>query len=288
MSVQQKSSHEDFKKTFYIDDETIINYEIHGNGPSVIIFLHGFGASLESWRDIAPELSRNNTIYLIDLKGFGNSSKPPDNKYSLQNQADIIYEFIRSTNLSNTTIVGHSYGGAVVLLTYLKAYLENERKLISRLVLIDAAGYIQKIPFFISYLQKPILNWIIMNLVPSTLNASYTLHHLFYDKSLVKKDRIKRYSIFFNKPGAYHSFVASAKQILPSDPEIISSRIRSINIPTLIIWGIQDPIIPVEQAYRFNNDIPNSTLELIPGCGHIPHEEKPKLVINYLKKFREK
>ncbi|MGD0037199.1 MAG: alpha/beta hydrolase [Bacteroidota bacterium] len=266
---------DNIKRTFN-NNGVHISYEIHGNGNSSIVFLHGFGASVETWRDIQSKLAKNNTLFFLDLKGFGLSSKPDDGKYSLADQADVVIAFLEAQNLHNITLVGHSYGGAVSLFTYLKDQSSQSNSYIQRLILFDAAAYVQKFPFFVGILRKPIINWVVMNLIPAQIRASFTLRHLFYDKNKLSQERINRYAAFFNQPGSYNSFVECARQIIPKDSESVSDLIRTISVPTLILWGANDPAIPVEHGYRLKKDIQNSTIKIIQQCGHIPHEECPQ------------
>jgi pimeloyl-ACP methyl ester carboxylesterase len=124
-----------------------------------------------------------------------------------------------------------------------------------------------------------------MNLVPARIRASFILHHLFYDACKLSEDRISRYAYFYDQPGSYNSFVECAKQILPSNPDSISALIKKIEVPTLILWGEDDPAIPVEHARRLNLAIRNSTLAIVPKCGHIPHEEKPEESVDAILNF---
>jgi pimeloyl-ACP methyl ester carboxylesterase len=273
--------------TFNYSDKIQINYEIHGNGNSTIVFLHGFGASVETWRDIQLPLSKGNTLIFLDLKGFGLSSKPDDGKYSLEDQAEIVLAFLKAHNFHDITLVGHSYGGAVSVFTYLRDRSGHARRIIRRLILIDAAAYVQVFPFFIDILRTPIINWVVMNLVPTHIMASFILHYLFYDESKLSEERITRYAEYYGQPGSYNSFVECAKQIVPAHPDSIASFIKTIAVPTLIIWGANDPAIPLEHGQRLHQDIQNSKLVIISKCGHIPHEESPEETVNAILNFLE-
>ncbi len=275
------------KGTFDYSDKIQINYEIHGNGNPTIVFLHGFGASVETWRDIQSPLSKRNTLIFLDLKGFGLSSKPDDGKYSLKDQAEIVYAFLKAHHLRDITLVGHSYGGGVAIFTYLKDRSGYSRGIIRRLVLIDAVGYVQEFPYFIDILRKPFLNWVVMNLIPSQITASYILHSLFYNGKKLSEERTTRYAEYFNQPGSYNSFVECARQIVPSNPDSVAALVKTIDAPTLIIWGANDPAIPLKYGQRLNQDIRNSKFVIIPNCGHIPHEESPEETLNAILNFLE-
>ena len=274
-------------QSFQFSEDVAINFECNGTGSRTLLCLHGFGASLESWRDIQPLLSRNCRIYLLDLKGFGYSSKPRDGRYSAEDQAQIVTSFIERYDLSNITIVGHSFGGAVALLT---SFMLRDKGLANRLeslLLIDSAGYVQKLPFFVLIPRLPLLNKFVLGTLPARWQASFTLKHLFYDSSQVTEERIHRYARFLSLPGSHQALIASARQIVPSGPDEMISRILQIRLATLIIWGENDPAIPLEHARRFHRDIMGSRLEIIPKCGHVPHEERPvetsRMILDFCK-----
>lgn len=273
-------------RTFEFSPGIEINFEVCGNGNQPMLLLHGFGASLESWRDIQPWLEKHFRLYLVDLKGFGLSSKPKGGLYSLEDQVDVVVSFIESLNFDRLILIGHSYGGAIALLTYFKLDERSCAERISSLVLIDAAGYLQKLPFFISILQTPLVNRIVLNCLPAKWRAKFTLRRVFHDPCKVTDQIVDRYARFLDLPGSHNALIETAKLVIPDDPASVIQRIREIRAQTLIIWGQNDPAIPLEHAYRFREDISTSTLEVIPECGHIPHEEKPsetgQVVLSFL------
>jgi pimeloyl-ACP methyl ester carboxylesterase len=258
-----------------------IAYEVLGNGGPSVVCLHGFGASRASWYDVAPFLRDHVRLYLVDLLGFGSSSKPPRADYSVAMQSTIVAKFISALRLPDATIVGHSYGGGVALRTY----LDHDNLPITRLVLIDTAGYQQPLPFFVGTLRIPILNYVVLRSTPARIRAKITLNHLFWAREHVTEERIKRYAQYFDLPGAHSSYIAAARHLVPSDHGEVVSRIASISIPTLILWGEHDAAIDVRNAYRFHEDIKGSELIVLPQCGHIPQEERPRETADALKRF---
>lgn len=274
-------------RTFHFSKNVKINFEKSGNHGPAVIFLHGFGDSLATWNDIKNAMSDEYQLYCIDLKGFGYSSKPKDGKYSVSDQAEIITEFIARCSLKRVILIGHSFGGAVALFTYMNFH-NNPTNPIEKIVLIDSAGYNQKLPFFITILRTPIINALVLNLLPSEFQAEYTLRKLIYDESKLTKDKILRYSFFYNMPGSQNALVQTAKQILPENHEEIIGQFKLINVPTLIIWGRNDPIMPLKNAFKFQADISNAQVRIIDKCGHIPQEEKPeetaKAIVEFLRK----
>lgn len=260
---------------FPFSEHVSINIERHGEGRRSLVCLHGFGASLESWRDILPLLAGDLSIYLLDLKGFGLSSKPLDQQYSPEDQAEIVASFVISEGITDLTLIGHSYGGAVALLTYFALVDKGFKNRVRALVLIDAGGYPQKLPFFVQIPRIPIVNKLILRSVSPKWQARSTLAYLFYDRSRVTKERVDRYARFLDLKGSHDALIASARQVFPEDLTSFTSRIPKIDVATLIIWGDNDPAIPLHHAHRFHKEITGSRLEIVPRCGHIPHEERP-------------
>jgi pimeloyl-ACP methyl ester carboxylesterase len=268
---------------FTFSPTTSLYYEVEGSGDHALVLLHGFGASHESWRDIQPLLSSHFRLYLVDLKGFGMSSKPDDRAYSISDQAEIIVAFIRHHKLKKVVVVGHSYGGAVALMTLFQLQ-ENDRTIIDSLVLIDSAAYLQDLPFFISMLRNPILRRVTFA-APARLRARYTLERIFYDKTKVTPARIERYARYFDLPGSHMSYVRAAKMIIPTRADLIIRNIPKIQIPTLIIWGGDDSVVSLSHANRLDEEIRNSQLRVIPQCGHVPHEEQPETTAKWILEF---
>lgn len=272
-------------QSYRYSESVSINFEVHGRGRRRMLLLHGFGASLETWRDIMPWLEENYCVYLLDLKGFGLSSKPADHSYSPDEQARIVAAFIKFQKLTDVILVGHSYGGTVAIMTYLSFKDGHDANPITSLILIDSPGYPQQFPFFVSILRQPLINRMVLSIVPAGLRARYTLQRIFFDSSMIGPDRVTRYARFFDLPGSHDAIISSAKQIIPKDLNVLVKRIPEIAIPVLIIWGENDPVVPLTTAFRLNKDILGSQLQIISRCGHVPHEEKPNETSRIIRSF---
>ena len=259
---------------FNFDVTTEIVYETMGSGRPLLM-LHGFGASKATWFDVQDRLGKRYSLIMPDLKGFGESSKPDDHKYGIPDQAAIVFALIKKLDLSNLTIVGHSYGGSVALLTYLLLKDNNEQHRLRSLVIVDAPAFPQQFPFFISMLRAPLMNRSLLALLPASFRAAYTLNRIFYDKARVTSERIDRYARFFDVPGIHRSMIAAAEQILPANPAILSARLGDFECRVLLVWGENDPVIPLWQAERITRSIRGAELIRIPKCGHVPPEERP-------------
>jgi pimeloyl-ACP methyl ester carboxylesterase len=253
---------------------TKINYYEAGQGPPVIL-LHGFGGCAYTWRHMIPALAEQHRVFTIDLKGFGYSDKPADGHYAVADQAAIVADFIRRRDLHDLVIMGHSMGGAVTLMTYLKLR-ETDPGRIQKLVLIDSAGYPQEMPYFIRLAKLPGLNAALGKIVSPRFAAALVLKKSYYDKDKVTEEQVDTYAYFGSLPGAAAAVQQTAKQLVPQDIEAFVAQYKTISVPVLIIWGREDEVVPLKIALEFKRDIPNSELIAILHCGHIPLEEKPQ------------
>ena len=261
-----------------------LHHKIYGSGDPVLC-IHGFGASLFSWRNFVTPLSQNYQLILIDLKGSGDSPKPPDSHYSTKDHADLIYKFILDQDLRNLTLVGNSLGGALSLLLSLMLLEEQPGRLRS-LVLIDAGAYKEYIPGYVKLIGVPIIGAAAIYLVPAKCAAKSILKLAYYDPAKITKEQIDAYAAPIASPGGKHALLETGKQIIPPNIDELVAKYKDINVPTLIIWGQQDKIIDPIVGKLLDQAIPNSTLKWIDQCGHVPQEEKPEetvpLVLDFL------
>lgn len=253
--------------------------EIKGEGRPLLL-MHGFGSSGYSFKNLLEPLSQKFKVYNLDLKGFGNSPKPKDHRYSVYDQAILVSQFIKNHNLKDVTLIGHSYGGGVALSL---ALMDQEN--INKMVLIDPAAYNQYIPTLIRRIQIPVIGPAAFYLFPSSYEVKESYRYAFYDKQKIEKDTIETMTKNLNKKNAKYVYIYAIDDLIPEDIDEVSKRYKYIKIPTLIIWGEKDVVIPKSKGYRLKKDLQNSKLKIIKNCGHIPHEEKPEIVLKYLLNF---
>jgi pimeloyl-ACP methyl ester carboxylesterase len=268
-------------------DGVKINYYESGQGPPIIL-LHGFGACSYSWRFLAPELAAaEHRVFTLDLKGFGLSDKPADGRYAVSDQAGMVAAFIRSKDLRDLVIMGHSMGGAVTLMTYLKVR-EHDPDRIRKLVLIDSAGYPQKLPWFIRLARIPVISTIGSKLLPARFASTLVLRKSYYDKDKITEEQIDAYAYYASLPGAREAVLQTARQIMPDDIEALIAQYKTISVPVLVIWGGGDQVVPLAVGKNFKRDIPNAELVILPKSGHMPTEEEAaatsRVIMDFLKK----
>jgi pimeloyl-ACP methyl ester carboxylesterase len=263
----------------------LINYEVDGAGRIPVVFLHGFAASLVTWHDIRKLFpSEHFRLYLLDLKGFGFSSKPRDGNYGIDDQADIVIAFIKAHALRNAILIGHSFGGTVALRATLKSGQNHGDSLIGRLILLDCAAYPQRKPLMMRILRRPLLAWALMRLFPTRFIVWYTLTRIIRNREAVTAARVRRYTTCFSRRGMAYVLIRTVSQ-LDTVESGYSCDYRTIRIPTLIIWGREDHITELWQAHRLRLEIERSHLEILDECGHNPHEEYPGKTFSVIREF---
>ena len=254
-----------------------------GKGDPVLL-IHGFGASSYSWRHIIEPLAQKYRVITVDLKGFGDSPKPRDDRYSVYEQARLVRNFILENDLQNLHIVGHSYGGGVALVTsvYLSASHPN---LQNSLILIDSIAYPQDFPDFIEVLATPILGPLVSYTIPNTIQVKSLLKKVYFNDALIPQSAIDHYADNLGKPNAKYATLTTTQQMLPADLQQFSDNYANLTIPTLIIWSRDDEIVPLVIGERLHNNLPNSKMVVLNGVGHAVQEERPSLLLPYLQQF---
>lgn len=271
--------------TYTYSPDIEINYEMIGYGRKKIVFVHGFGSSLHTWDDIKELFPKDEfTLYLLDMKGFGNSSKPEDDVYSIQEQTNIVAGFIRKFNSKSVYLIGHSYGGGVALHADLLLAKDKSKKWIDKLVLIDCLAYMQDAPVFVDLLTIPVINKLSFQL-PHNYKAEYILGKVFFDKSLINEKLIERYASYYYGENIPYAFITTAEQINPIEYEEVIELYKLISTKCLIIWGDNDSILSLESGIKLSKEMLNAQIEIISECGHVPHEEKPNATFSKIYDF---
>lgn len=250
-----------------------------------LLFIHGLGSSADRWLDIPDALSLYFHTVAIDLPGFGGSDKPSDMNYTIEAFSDIVREFIDKIKITEedrgnnkartTTLVGHSLGGYVAS----RIAATDNSNFLNKLVLVDSSGNLEKpTPLLDEYLDAAInpskekVRKVFEQMVANPLLVSDVLVHGFIDR--------------INRPGSKYAFESSLRNSANTQIGINNlNRISEKGIPTLILWGMHDKVIPTQHSQIFKEAIKGSTVTLIPNTGHAPFTEKPALVCEYLHKF---
>jgi pimeloyl-ACP methyl ester carboxylesterase len=253
-----------------------IYYRTVGHEPLPVLFLHGFASSSTTWQDLAGLFPTDDfTLILLDLKGFGHSSKPKDGAYSIEDQAEIIRAFILERGFASLVLVGHSLGGAAALRVCIEADKRNGPFTIEKLVLIDSAAYPQRLPRFFRRLKSP-LGPLFLWLMPVRMLVQGVMERVFFDNTVITPERFELYTRYFRGKGIAYALRAT---VLAVDPEAyvhVEESYRRLMLPVLLIWGAEDRNVRLSLGQRLHADISGSRLEILEKCGHNPHEERPE------------
>jgi pimeloyl-ACP methyl ester carboxylesterase len=254
-----------------------------GEGPPLLL-IHGFGTNIFTWRRVAPELARHHRVIAVDLKGFGQSDKPFDERYSALDQAELLAQLIEDRDLRDVTLVGHSFGGGVALMLALQADTRLAGRL-SKLVLLDSIAYPQKIPVFFKLLGVPVMSQLGVRMAPSAWQIEVALKIAYYDDSKIDPAEIQAYAAPMQTAAGKNAIIYSARQIVPDGLDRLAARYNTITLPTLILWCDHDRIVPLDVGLKLRRAMPNSTFKLVSDCGHMPQEEQPEATLRLIRGF---
>jgi pimeloyl-ACP methyl ester carboxylesterase len=237
------------------------------NGKPPILLIHGFVSSVYTFNRLMPLLINNFSVIAIDLPGFGRSEKSKTFIYSFANYAKLIDECLQYFKLKNVTIIGHSMGGQIALYT---AKLTPYK--IKKLILLCSSGYLKsakKSLIYCSYL--PFSRFFVERYIRKK-DIKMSLENVFYNKSYITDELMEE----FTKPLTEKDFYTSLLRLLRyREGDLTSEELREIQIPTLLIWGEEDKVVPLEIGQRLLQDLPNAELITYEKTGHLVTEERP-------------
>lgn len=260
-------------------------YEEYGSGEP-ILFLHGFGASSYSWREVAKAISKNGSRRTISLNlmGFGYSDKPTFADYSITNQARMVIDFIKALELKSLSLAGHSYGGGVSLMTL---YLHDHQDLpfeIKNLILLSSPCFPMPMPHFLKLLSIPLLPRLLLKILSPKKVVFQMIRYDLPDLD-IHSETVDEYAKSMSSPGCHRAMTRMARKIVPENLDSLVEWYPSVRIPCLFLWGKWDGLIPVHYAEKLHQVIENSKLVVLEDCGHIPQERYPDLVHGHILKF---
>lgn len=259
-----------------------LHVEEYGEGPRQIMMIHGFGANSYTWLNWIGGLAKEHHVWSVELKGHGAAPAPPDDLYSIHDHADLVRQLIVQKNLRRLTLVGHSMGGGVALLVAL-LLLEEER--LERLVLVSSAAYPQRMPPFIALSAHGPLSEFGFRLIPKRMLIRAILRSIVYDKQGVTEAQVVGYAEPLYSAPHRAAVIKTATRMVPPDFGKITKRFSDIELPTLLLWGRQDRVVPLDVGEKLLAALPNAQLEILEECGHMPPEEWPKESLAVVQKF---
>ena len=255
-----------------------IHYQDTGpsKNPIPILFLHGFGASLQTWEAWSEALSNEYRVISVDLPGFGLTGEDPSGIYTDQRSVEVLEAFLKELKIPKVVLVGNSMGGKFAW-QFAARYPDQ----VAKLVLISPDGYASpgieygkktEIPaiaqLYRYFFSKTFLE---MNLEPAYANPK-TLNDAL----------VNRYYDLMLAPGVRGAILGRMQQTVLQDPV---PSLSSIQVPTLLIWGEKDAFIPISNSNDYLKVMPNAKRVSLPNIGHLPQEEQPSIGLAALKEF---
>jgi 2-hydroxy-6-oxonona-2,4-dienedioate hydrolase len=231
-----------------------IHYYEAGQGP-VVILLHGLGAVKEVWMASFGALAPRYHVYALDQIGFGHSDKPLL-EYKIATFVDFLQGFMQAQNISKATLVGNSLGGWIAI-----DFSVQHPGMVEKLVLVDSAG--------LSSMQMPAVD---LN-ASSLAGMRAVLEAIFYNKNFVTDQSVMQ--VFTDHVRNNDAYTIQRTFAGLATPQFEDAKLASIHLPTLVLWGRQDELIPVASAEKLRGGISGAKLVVFEACGHVPQIEKP-------------
>ena len=262
-----------------------VRYLSAGSGPALLL-IHGITSSADAWREVVPALAEHYTVVAPDLLGHGGSAKPRGD-YSLGAYASGLRDLLAALGHERATVVGHSMGGGIAMQL---AYQFPER--VERMVLVASGGLGKEVGWVLRAATLPGAEWVLPMLTQrgprNVLGAAGALMGRLGLRTRADVRGTTLGLASLSDPRARRAFLHTARSIIDSSGQRVSATDRlylAEGMPTLIVWGERDPMIPAAHGVAAHALIPHSRLELFPDAGHYPFDEDPERFAEVLRGF---
>jgi pimeloyl-ACP methyl ester carboxylesterase len=264
-----------------------VSYRRAGWGP-VVVLIHGITGSSETWEEVIEPLAEHYTVVAPDLLGHGQSAKPRGD-YSLGAYASGIRDLVGALGHDRGTIVGHSLGGGVAMQM---AYQFPER--CERLVLVSSGGLGREVHALLRAAVLPGSELVVPLLASSRVLNTTSAVGSFLGRLGLRAgpdlEEMWRGFSSLNDVGARAAFIHTLRGIVDPGGQRVNATDRlylAQRVPTMLLWGERDPIIPAHHGRAAAALIPGSRFETFPGAGHFPHRSDPRAFVRTLGDFIE-
>jgi pimeloyl-ACP methyl ester carboxylesterase len=249
----------------YVDvDGMSVHYRDEGSGPPLVL-LHGTGSSLFTWDAWAAALSPSRRVVRLDLPAFGLTGPRPDGDYRLDTYVEFLDHFAARLGLEKFALAGNSLGGAIAW-----RFAAAHPSEVTALILVDPGGYPRKTGRLLVFRLGglPLVGALLTHLDPRLL-VERTSRQVYGDPTRLDPESIERSYELVLATGNREAFGAETSVAF----EDRTAALKTLSVPTLIMWGDKDALIPVSFADRFAADIPGARVRIYEGLGHVPMEE---------------
>ena len=246
--------------------------------PLPIVLIHGTSDSLHTWDGWAAELRQRRRVIRFDLPGFGLTGPNLDNDYSIARYVAFVAAVLDQLEVRHCVLGGNSLGGQIA---WAVALAMPQR--VRQLVLVDAGGYPaqpQAVPLAFTLARTQGARWLLQYVLPRGLVKS-SLRNVYGDPSKVTPELVDRYYDMALRAGNRRVLGYRMDTGLAGE----SARIQDLALPTLVMWGGRDRLIPLQFGRRFARDIAGSRLVVFDELGHLPQQEDPVRTVVELQRF---
>jgi pimeloyl-ACP methyl ester carboxylesterase len=261
-----------------------ITYVQRGAGP-VLLLIHGIAGSLETWRSVLDPLALNATVIAADLPGHGASS-PGGGDYSLGSLAAGLRDLLTALGHDRATLVGHSLGGGIAM-----QFSYQFPEMTERLVLVSSGGLGLEVNPALRAASLPGANLFVSLTAEATRRVSGVAERVLraaHSSPKPSLEELARSYASLADGDRRAAFLATVRGVVGLNGQKVRAEDRlylARELPVLLIWGAQDPIIPVEHAQAAHELLPHSTLAVFDGVRHFPHVEAPQQFVKTLQDF---
>ena len=261
-----------------------MRYRRAGSG-EVVLLLHGLAGNSRTWRAVLPALADTHDVIAPDMLGHGESAKPMGD-YSLGAFASGLRDLLAVLDVPSATIVGHSFGGGVAMQL---AYQHPE--LCDRLVLVGSGGLGREVSWLLRLVTLPGFEYLMPLVFPRRVAEAGTSMGRVLSRTGLTSARLgEMWQSYASLAGTEDrkAFLRTIRGVIEPGGQTVNALDRlylAAHLPTLIVWGERDEIIPVDHAHTAHDAIPGSRLETLPEVGHFPQLESPGRFLEVLEDF---
>ena len=261
-----------------------VTYAEAGSGP-LLLLIHGMAGTYENWQAVIEPLAREHTVVALDLPGHGTSA-PGGGDYSLGSLAAGLRDLLIALGRDRATLVGHSLGGGIAM-----QFAYQFPEITERLVLVSSGGLGSEVSRVLRAAALPGADlFIAATAGPGRKAGSAVARGLAAVGLRANADvaEVARGYASLADPDRRAAFLATLRAVVGTDGQRVHAGDRlylAEGVPVLIIWGEQDPMIPVHHGEQAHQAIPGSRLEIFEGVGHLPQLEAPGRFVAVLERF---
>ena len=245
------------------------------DGP-VLLMLHGFGSSLDTWEAWADPLSADYRVIRLDLPGFGLTGADPTGEYTDARTIAVLLALLDRLEVKQPTLIGNSMGGR-----FAWGFAAAHPERVSKLVLVSPDGFASPGTEYDKRQEVPLTMRALPYVLPMFMLRP-NLEAAYGDKSKMTDATLLRTRDMMLAPGVRQAVIARMEQSVLHDPR---PQLAKITAPTLLLWGDKDALIPISNAQDYLAVMPNARLVVLPGIGHVPQEEAPAESLAKLRAF---